>query len=39
VSSPGARVRTLVVRSREDLVIARSVRSVLERDDAEEGTR
>jgi acetate kinase len=39
VSSAGARVRTLVVRSREDLVIARAARAVLERVDAEEATR
>jgi acetate kinase len=31
VSAAGARVRTLVVASREDLVIARSVRAVLEK--------
>jgi acetate kinase len=31
VSAPGARVATFVVHSREDLVIARSVRAVLEK--------
>jgi acetate kinase len=37
VSSPGARVRTLVIRSREDLVIAHAVRDLLEGDDTEGG--
>ncbi|HTI35900.1 MAG TPA: acetate/propionate family kinase [Miltoncostaea sp.] len=37
VSPPGARVRTLVIHSREDLVIARGVRAVLGGDDPEGG--
>lgn len=36
VSAAGARVRTLVVGSREDLVIARSVRAVLDARDGED---
>jgi len=39
VSAPGARVRTIVVGSREDLVIARSVRAVLVAHDDGEGRR
>lgn len=37
VSAPGVRVRTLVIRSREDLVIARAVRRLLEARDREGG--
>jgi len=39
LSAPGARVRTLVVRSREELAIARAVRGILTADQSDEEGR